>query len=234
MTKAWGEDDVGDADMGLGLVDRAQRGQAQAVVGGGDGDLGPVVFAQHLGDRQIGVDRGGAELLAVARLRVLVLEEAMQEGGVRRVHADLERLQPVAFPQALEGEGVGVRRHETVERGEGGRLALADIGEDHAGADLDRIGALVHALAQLAADRLGRGLEALAVDVEEPAVERTAQSAVLQAAEGEVGVAVRTIAVEKAVTALFVAEEDEVLTQQAHGRTGRGPSNSSTSATGCQ
>ena len=45
-------------------------------------------------------------MLAVALLRVLVVEEAMQERGVRRIDADLERLQPVAIDHALEREGV--------------------------------------------------------------------------------------------------------------------------------
>ena len=55
-----------------------------------------------------------------------VVEEAVQVRGVRGVDADLERLQPVAVPQALEREGVRGRGFETIERGQGGRLALAE------------------------------------------------------------------------------------------------------------
>ena len=47
-----------------------------------------------------------AEHAAVGLRRILVLEEAMQERGVRRIDADFERLQPVALDHALEGEGV--------------------------------------------------------------------------------------------------------------------------------
>ncbi len=47
-----------------------------------------------------------AEQLAVALLRLLVVEEAVQEGRVRRVDPDFQRLQPVAVDHALEREGV--------------------------------------------------------------------------------------------------------------------------------
>ncbi len=78
-----------------------------------------------------GIGGGGAELLAVGvARRILVLVEAVQVGGVGGIDADLQRLQPVAVDHALEGEGVRARRQEAVEVGEGGRLALAEIGED--------------------------------------------------------------------------------------------------------
>ena len=56
----------------------------------------------------------------------------------------------------------------------------------------------------------------MAVDVEQPAVEEAAQAAVLEPAVGEVGAAVRAVAVEQAVPAALVAEQHEVLAQQAH------------------
>ena len=121
-----------------------------------------------------------AELLAVGLARrVLVLVEAVQVGGVRRVDADLQRLQPVAVDQALEGEGVGAGREEAVEVGEGRRLAFAELGEDDAVLDHDRVAALADALAERAALGLGRRLQALAVDVEQPAMEQAAQAAIL-------------------------------------------------------
>src|SRR4029453_19330411 len=88
---------------------------------------------------------GGAELPAVRGLeRGLVLEIAMQERRMRRIDADLERLQPVAAPQALEGEAVARRRDERVERWQGRRQrALGpEPGEDDARAHLQRIAAL--------------------------------------------------------------------------------------------
>ena len=163
----------------------------------------------------------GAELLAVGvARRILVLVEAVQVGGVGGIDAHLQRLQPVAVDHALEGEGVGGGRQEAVEVGEGGRLALAEPGEDDPVLDHDRVALLAHALAEHAAVGLGRRLQALAVDVEQPAVEQAAQAAVLEAAVGEVGAAMRAAAVEQAVPAALVAEQHEVLAQHAH-RLGR-------------
>ncbi len=47
----------------------------------------------------------------------------MKKRGMRGVDADFERLQPVAIDMAFEGETVCVGRSETVEPGQGGRLA---------------------------------------------------------------------------------------------------------------
>ena len=73
------------------------------------------------------------------------------------------------------------------------------------------------------------------VDVEQPAVEGAAQAAVLQPAEGEVGAAMRAMAIDQAVTALLVAKQHEILRRAVlPALTGRGPCSSSTSAAGCQ
>ena len=126
------KDDVRRTAMGLALVDPAQRAEADAVISARDRDLGPVDFAQHLRDRQVGIERLAAELLAVVRRRVLVFEIAVQERGMCRVDADLQRLQPVAVPVALEGEGVGARRREAVEVRKRGRLPGAEPGKEDA------------------------------------------------------------------------------------------------------
>ena len=65
-------------------------------------------------------------------------------------------------------------------------------------------------------------------------MERAAQPAILEPAEGEVGAAMRAMAVDQAVAALLVAEQHEAFAEQLDRPTGRGPSNSSTSAAGCQ
>ena len=65
--------------------------------------------------------------------------------------------------------------------------------------------------------RLGRGLQALAGDVEQPAMEGAAQAAILQPAEGEVGAAMRAVAVDQAVAAFLVAKQNEVLAEQFDG-----------------
>ena len=71
-------------------------------------------------------------------------------------------------------------------------------------------------VAHPAAFRLRRRLQALAADVEQPAVEGAAQAAVLQPAKGEIGAAMRTGAADQAVAALAVLEDDEVLAEQPH------------------
>src|SRR5262249_38574054 len=73
-----------------------------------------------------------AELAAIGVRRVLVLEEAVQVGGVRGVDADFERLQPVAGPVALECEDVAVGRHKAIELGKGRWLTFAKIGPEDA------------------------------------------------------------------------------------------------------
>ena len=65
-------------------------------------------------------------------------------------------------------------------------------------------------------------------------MEEAAQAAILQAAEGEIGAAVRAVAVEQALAAALVAEQHEVLAEHAHRLGGRSRASSSASATGCQ
>ena len=54
----------------------------------------------------------------------------------------------------------------------------------------------------------------LPCDVEQPAVKRAAQAAVLQPAEREIGAAMRAGATDQAVAALLVPEDDEVFAEQ--------------------
>ena len=85
----------------------------------------------------------------------------MQEGSVRRIDADFQRLQPVAVHVALERKRVAVRRDEAVDLRKRRRLALAEIGQDDAALLDHGIGALLDALAQLR-PWLGGRLHALA------------------------------------------------------------------------
>ena len=208
------EDDVGHPHMGKRVVDLAQGGDAHAVVGAVDIDLRARIVAQHLGDRQVRIRRRATEGAAIGAVGVCILLIAMEEGGMRRVHADFQRLQPVALDETLEGEGVRVRRDEAVEVREGRRRAFAQISEDDARTHLDRIGTLPDIVAEPAALGLCRRVEALAVHVEEPAVERTAQSAIFQPAKGEVGIAVGTIPIDQADAASLVAEQHEIAAHQ--------------------
>ena len=204
---------VGDADMAPPVGQVAQRYEPQPVTRCLDVDFRPVVFPEHRG---LGHVAGAvAELLAIAR--IVILEEAVQEGGVGRVDADFQRLQPVAFPPALPGEAVGLRRGETVEVRQGLWFPLPQPGEDHAVAFEARIRRLAHAPVQVGAFGLGRLLQAGAGHVVEPAVERAAQAAVFQPAEGEVGAAVAAMAVDQAEPPGLVAEQHQILPEQPHG-----------------
>ena len=209
--------------MGVLVVQPAQREQPQAVVSSFDVDLRTREFAQQPCHRNVGIGGRRAELLAVGSAGELVLVEAMQVGGVRRIDADFQRLQPIALDQALEGEGVRAGRQKTIEVGKGRCFAVAEIGEDDAVLHHDRVGTLPYPLAEHAALGLGGSLQALAVDVEQPAMEQAAQAAVLQASVGEVGAAVRAVAVQEAVAAALVAEQHEVLAEHAHGLGGTFP-----------
>src|SRR5207253_9943576 len=99
--------------------------------------------------RRVGAGGRAAELLAVSRRRVLVLEEAMQIGGVRGIDADFERLEPVAGHVPLERKSVGLRRDKTVELRKGRRFTLAEPGPEDAALLHHRIRALADVLAEL-------------------------------------------------------------------------------------
>ena len=208
---------VGDAHMRPLLVDLAQRDQSQAVFGLLDIDDGAIVFAQNLRHRQVAPCGRAAELLAVGFGGILVLEEAMQIGSVRRIDADFERLQPVAVDVALECKGVAVGSDKAVDLGKRGRGALAEIGPEDAALLDHGIRALLDALAQRRACRLGRRFQALARDVKQPAVKGAAQAAVFEPAEGKVGAAMRAVPLDQAVAVFFVAKQHEILAEQLYG-----------------
>src|SRR5262245_26145480 len=136
---------------------------------------------------------------------------------MRRVDTDLERLQPVATPMALECKGVAVGRDECVDFGKGGRGAFAEIGPEDAGLLDDGVGALLDALAQLRAHRLRRRLDALAGGVEQPAMKSAAQPAMLEPSEGKIRAAMRAMAIDQPIAALLVAEQHEVFAEQLDG-----------------
>jgi hypothetical protein len=98
--------------------------------------------------------------------------------------------------------------------GKAGAGAVAHPGEDDAVALDARIGRRAHLLVEARALGLGRLLDALAGGVEQPAVERAPEAAVLEPAEGEVRAAVRAVAVHQAVLALRPPEQHQVLAEQ--------------------
>ena len=133
---------------------------------------------------------------------------------MRRIDADLERLKPVALDEPLEGERIGVGRDEAVDFREGGRLALTEISPQNPAALHHRIGPLADIPTQGGIGRLGWRFEAVSRDIEQPAMERATQAAVLQPPEGEVRAAMRAIPVQEAEPPLFVAEQYKILPQQ--------------------
>ena len=205
---------IGDAHMGALIVDLAQRDQPQSVFGVLDIDDGPVIFAQDFRHRHVAAGGRAAELLAVGGCGIFVFEKTMQERSMRGIDADLERLQPVAAEQALEREGMAIRRNKTVDFRKCRRLAFAEIGPEDSALLNHRVGALRDVLAQHGVPGLGGCFEALARHVEQPAVEGAAQAAILQAAEGKVGAAMRAMALDQAVTSLLIAKQHEILAQQ--------------------
>src|SRR5947209_3465390 len=138
----------------------------------------------------------------------------MQERGVRRIDADLERLQPVAIDVALECKRVTVRRHEAVDLRKCRRLPLTEKCPEDAAFLHHGISALPDAFAQLRVAGLRRRLQALTRGIEQPAVEGAAQAAVFETPEREVGAAMRAMAFDQAVAVLLVAKQHEVLAKQ--------------------
>src|SRR5260370_36284021 len=110
----------------------------------------------------------------------------MQERGMRRIDADLERLQPVAIDVALECEDMAVRRDETIDFRKRRQLTLAEIRPEDAALLDHRISALRNVLAQRRILRLGGWFKGLGPHVGKPAVESGAQAATLAKAKSQV------------------------------------------------
>src|SRR5690606_22612895 len=107
----------------------------------------------------------------------------MQERCMRGINADLQRLQPVTLHLALEREGIGIGRDEAVDLRKCRRLAFAEIGPKDTALFHHWISALLDILAEVGIGRLRRRLQAIAFNIEQPAVEGTAQAAILEAPE---------------------------------------------------
>ena len=200
--------------MGLAVIEMAQGDDAHAIFGFLDGDFRARIVAQQLGHRNVGIGGLVAELLAIAVGGVFVFEESVQERGVGRVDADLHRLQPIAFPQTLEGEDMGVGGAETVEVGKLRRLTRPHVGEDDAVLFDHGVRGCLDLFVHFRAFRLARLFDALAVAVEMPAVEGAAQPVILKPPETEIGAAMRAGTIDQAKLSFIIAEQNEVFAQQ--------------------
>ena len=131
-----------------------------------------------------------------------------------RVDTDFQRLQPVAFPQTLEGKRLVFRGLEAVVLGQGRRTAVTKEGENDAVACLARIGLVPEHLVEMTAGGLSGLFQAMPVDVIQPAVEGTAQTAVLAPPIAQVGAAMGTVAAEQTVAPVLGTKQDELLAHQ--------------------
>ena len=136
---------------------------------------------------------------------------------MRRIQADLDRLQPVAIEVAFESKHVTVGGDKTIQRGQRRRRALAEKAEHDAAALLYWMRSLSDAAADAALERLAGSVEALPFGIEQPAVEQAAQAAILQTTECKVGTPVRTVAVQQSQASIRTSEQNQVVTQDAHG-----------------
>src|SRR5262249_60722279 len=151
-----------------------------------------------------------------------------------RIHAVVLDLQPLPRPDGAWARGELVARQVigVEDREIGLRVRRSHIGEHQPVVLVHRIGAVKQPVLKGAVGRLTRGLEDRSVDVEEPAVIAAADPFLANQAEFERGAAMRAMQFEEASGIAFVAERDQILSQNPQAR---GSSRSSSErATGCQ
>src|SRR5215211_5490168 len=119
------------------------------------------------------------------------------------IEAAFEPLQPVALLDMPRGVAVGLGDACPFEIGEFGLvLRRSHIGPHHATTLETRIGRGLNACLQIVVARLARQVDAVALDIEFPAVIDAAQPALLIAPEEQRGGAVRALLAKKADAAL--------------------------------
>ena len=209
-----GHDEIGDAqvlpvvpelpggvdphpELGKLHVDGRSHVRAEQAVGGG------VAAAHHPGP--------------VARA---VPKVSVQERQVHRVDVAFVALEVVALVVDLADEDVVRGGVEELEIAQQWRLAAAEVGEDHARPFLAGIGGLAQGRPVPSAFGLAGLLQAVAVHVVEPAVVDAPQPAVLHPPVAQVGAPVAAMDAQEAGPAPVVAEQHQVLAQDAH-RQGR-------------
>lgn len=153
--------------------------------------------------------------------------ELLEEGAIApvkpldvvRVDGVLHDLQEVARQLGVRDVAPGVGHDEEVvarQRWRRGLLGVRpEIGEDEPAELLHLVGGGPDPVLEVRIGGLTRLVEALTARVEEPAVVAAAQALLLGAAEGQRGTPVRAPLLQQPETSLRVAEEDEVLAEQA-------------------
>ena len=143
----------------------------------------------------------------------------------------------------LGGDDIVVGDVEELVTREEGRLTGSHVGEDRAAVLLAWVGELVDALVKRPALsalrtprpdssghseslskgaplRLPRLLEAVPLDVVQPAVVDATEPAILQAAIAQIGAAMRAVDAQQSRPALLVAEENKIFTEEPDGQRG--------------
>src|SRR5262249_29169833 len=133
-----------------------------------------------------------------------------------RINPDFKRLKPVTVDLSLESKSVRIRGDEAIERRQFRRRTGSQIAKQTSAALDHRIGLVPDIAAQVAVLRLRRRLQALALDIEEPAVEGATQTAVFETSIGKIGAAMWTGPAEEPVASLLVAEDHELFPEKLH------------------
>ena len=211
-----GHQELGNAPVLVGRVGLARRADDQPGVVARYRELRPWVV-HHPADaiRQFlaGADcRGAAEDL---ELGLLVLRRHLvQEGKMGGVDRAFEALNPIAVLPLLGNVAAACRHQAQFElRQLGHLLAWAHVDPDHVAPFARRVGEQLDRVLVGGLRRRGRQVDAVAVDVELPAVEGAAQAAFLVAAEIEVGAAMRAVRLDDADAAVRRPERQQVLAE---------------------
>src|SRR5579884_3089981 len=206
----------GDADLRRVALAQDVR-EDQRVLVGGAVDVGAALDDADGRDVEVevlhvvGEAAGGARRLAAAADVLLV-----QDLEVRRIDGVLHRLEPIAGELRVHGDlAAAAARDEGVVVGDHGRRQRAEVGPVHADELLYRVGGLLHVLDD-GVVALRWGLEDVAAGVVEPAVVGAGDAPLLDAAVAEGGAPVSAVIGEQTHAALLVAEQHQVLPEQAH------------------
>src|SRR5579871_2717018 len=152
-------------------------------------------------------------------LEYIFRELPMGEGRVRAVAGVLQALEPIARQDCERDLTLQIRPNHALPAWDQRPRLRSEIGPDQAAQLLDRVGPNADSLLERAPrldERLVRLLDALAGRVIEPAVIGATQPAWVRDAEQQTGPAVSTMGLHKAEAIAAVAEEHEVLAQEAN------------------
>ncbi len=139
---------------------------------------------------------------------------------MRQIEQSLEALQPIAVNNAAPRQHILVRQAGEFEIGKARRiiLVLAEIDPDEAAGFTHRMRSHGHFFGKgfAALDRLGRCIDAFAIDAHLPTVEDASEAVALITRQRHRSAAVRTALGDKTDAAVGRTEGNEILAEQAH------------------